>query len=63
MAGPWPHCPPQTLDICDPDFPGKCLSWTHQLQCDISELIAGSKETLAESRGLMREADRLLALR
>ena len=57
------HSAPVDLDVRDPDFARKYFLWAHQLQCEVVELVAGSKETLAESRTLMLEADRLLALR
>jgi hypothetical protein len=63
MADPRAFSCPADLDIRDPDFAGKYLSWTHQLRCDMDELIAGTRATLAESRALLQEADRLLALR
>jgi hypothetical protein len=50
-------------DVRDPDFPGRFLLWSHDVQIEVWELIASSKETLAQSRALMAEADRMLALR
>jgi hypothetical protein len=63
MADHRPVSRPANLDIRDSDFPEKCLLWTHQLQSDMDELIAGTRATLAESRALLQEVDRLLALR
>jgi hypothetical protein len=40
-----------------------CRSWQKQQQYEIVELIARTKETLAASRLLIEEADRILALR
>ena len=57
------HSSPVELDVDDPEFSRKYLLWAHQVQCEIVELLAGSRETLANSRALMLEADRLLALR
>ena len=57
------HSYPTDLDVRDPDFRGKLLLLLNQQQCDIAELIARTKETLAASRALMDHTDRLLAWR
>lgn len=63
MADHRPVSPPANRNIRDSDFPEKCLLSPHQVQSDMDELIAGTRATLAESRALLQEADRLLALR
>ena len=57
------HSVPADLDTRDPAFARKYFLWARQVQCEVVELVAGSKETLAQSRALLLEADRLLALR
>lgn len=63
MAGTQAHHAFPDADVRDPDFPGRFLSWSHDVQIEIGELIAGSKQTLAQSHALLAEADRLIALR
>ena len=52
---------PSQLDICDPDFPAQCQRWTAQMRSEMQETITVTKQTLAESRTLMAEIDRVLA--
>ena len=50
------------LDTRGPDFARRCSLWAAQTQLEMLALIKGSKKTIAESRALMLEADRILAL-
>jgi hypothetical protein len=52
---------PFDLDPRDPNFAREMLSWSLQTRCEISELLANATETLATSRALMAQTDRLLA--
>jgi hypothetical protein len=52
---------PFELDARDPDFARQCLLWSSQTRCEIQEVIASTKHTIAISRALIAEADRLLA--
>jgi hypothetical protein len=49
------------LDIRDPTFPAQCIAWTTQMRSEITETIALTRKTLANSRSLLKEADRALA--
>jgi hypothetical protein len=51
-------CPP---NIGDPDFPAKYMAWTAQIRSEINETVALTRKILAECRGLLKEADRVLA--
>lgn len=50
---------PLDLDARDPNFGRDMPAWACQMQCDIHELIAASKETIADSRTMMATADRV----
>ena len=52
---------PFELDARDPNFARECLSWSFQTQCEIQELIAGTKLLISNSRALMVEADHIFA--
>jgi hypothetical protein len=60
-------CPSQIvltdLDISDPFFTDKCEVWTRQMRSEMAELVATTRHTIAESRRLMAEVDRLIASR
>jgi hypothetical protein len=49
------------LDLRDPKFAQKCLSWMGQKQREIAELVAKTEKTIAQSRTVIAEADQLLA--
>ncbi|MFY9835340.1 MAG: hypothetical protein WAK55_02530 [Xanthobacteraceae bacterium] len=49
------------LDISDPDFPRKWDLWASEIAIEMDELVAKTKKTLAQSRTVMAEADRLRA--
>jgi hypothetical protein len=51
------------LDIGDPNFPAKCMAWTAQTRSEIDELVILAKGTIATSRTLLAEIDRVLARR
>jgi hypothetical protein len=48
-------------DITDPSFPALCAIWTRQMRSEMQETIALTRKTLAESRALMAEVDRIIA--
>jgi len=49
------------LDVRDPDFAGKCASWSGQVQREMQETVAATERTIATSRALMTLADHILA--
>jgi|GraSoiStandDraft_5_1057265.scaffolds.fasta_scaffold124391_2 hypothetical protein len=54
---------PSELDIADHNFPAKCIAWTDQIRFELDDLLVLTKQTIAESRTLMAEIDRMLARR
>lgn len=54
---------PSELDIADHNFPAKCVVWTDQMRFEMDELLVLTKHTIAESRTLIAEIDRVLARR
>jgi hypothetical protein len=63
MARGHPFLLPAEIDIHDVNFARDMLSWSLQTQRDMDELVAATKKTLATSRDLMAQADRVLARR
>jgi hypothetical protein len=63
VARPIHICSPSELDIADHDFSAKSVMWTGQMQSEMDQLVALTKQTIAESRRLVTEIDRLLARR
>lgn len=55
------HLTPSQLDTRDPDYANKYSLWAGRTECDLAELIAATRETIASSRALIVEADRILA--
>jgi hypothetical protein len=53
--------PPLDLDSRDPDFDRKMLARASRVRCEMHELILLTKETIATTRALMAEADRMIA--
>lgn len=51
------------VDVRDPRFPAQCMAWTNQMRSEIQEIIALTNGTIATSKALIKQADRLLALR
>ena len=51
------------LDIRDPEFPRKAVSLTFKIVREFQETLIATKKTIANSRELMAEADRILAKR
>lgn len=49
------------LDFCDRNFHHIALARAFQAQCEIREIILVTKETIATTRALVAEADRMLA--
>ena len=49
------------LDTRDPDFPRQAQAWAGEVQGEIAQLVAQTKSTIAESRTLVAEIDRILA--
>ena len=54
---------PSELDARGPNFHAKCVLWRAQMRTETVELIALTKRTISETRELLTEVDRLLALR
>jgi hypothetical protein len=54
---------PSEFDITDRNFPAKCIAWTDQIRYELDDLLALTKQTIAESRTLMAQIDRMLARR
>jgi hypothetical protein len=54
------HSPSQ-IDFLDPNFPTHSMAWTHQIRSEMEETVALTKVTIAETRVLIKKADRLLA--
>jgi hypothetical protein len=51
------------LDTRSLDFSHQWHHWAKQTRDDVAELVEGTKKTMAESRDLMAEIDRLLTRR
>jgi hypothetical protein len=51
---------PSERDIRDP---AQCAAWTNQMTSEMAELVGRTKVTIARSRDLLKELDRLLAVR
>ena len=60
MAEVNPHLPYE-LDSRDPNFAREMLVWSEQTRRDIREVLAGTRRTIATSRSLIAQADRILA--
>jgi hypothetical protein len=54
-----PRLPPD-LDVRDPNFSRDMLLWAFQTQCEMNHLILASKATIAATRIMIAEADRIL---
>ena len=54
---------PCDFDVRDPNFHRDMLSWAFAMQSEIHELVLATRETIALSRGIMADADRLIAWR
>jgi hypothetical protein len=48
------------FDSRDPDFDRKMLAFIGKARCDMDELVSISKETVASTRVMLAEADRML---
>jgi hypothetical protein len=48
-------------DHRDPDFDRKMLAWKFQVQCEMHELALITRETIAATKVMITEADKLLA--
>ena len=55
--------PLETFDTRDPNFDWKRLSRTFQMQCEMHETVLTTRATVAATRLLLAEADRILARR
>lgn len=51
------------LDTNDPNFDRKMLAWTFQAQCQMHELVLRTQETIAATKLMITEADRMVACR
>jgi len=54
---------PSELDVRDPNFRARCEVWAIQTRFEIEEMFVLTNETIATSKALIEEADRLLAWR
>ena len=61
MARPHHHHWLLDLDCGDPDFRGQMLAWAFQAQSEMHETVLITKETIAATRVMIAEADRILA--
>lgn len=52
---------PLDLNVHDPNFDRKMLAWAFHVQCEMRELVLITKETVAATKVLIAEADRILA--
>lgn len=52
---------PVDFDVHDPDFAKRMLQWAWQVQLDMHRTVAATHETIAISRMLIADADRLLS--
>jgi hypothetical protein len=52
---------PSDLDVRNPNFRARCADWAIQTRSEIKEMSVLTNETIATSRALIEEADRLLA--
>jgi hypothetical protein len=50
-------------DTSDPNFDRKMLAWTFRMQGEMHELIMLSRETIAATKLMIAEADRMLGRR
>ena len=50
-------------DIRDPDFRKLCAIWTDQMMSEMGETVAITRHTIAQSKLLLKEADRILRQR
>jgi hypothetical protein len=57
------HFSPLQLDLRHPDFLRQWRAWAIQFRTDVSEASIATKESIAASKALMTEADRILARR
>jgi hypothetical protein len=54
-------CTPLDLSIHDPDFGRNMLGWASRAKCEMHELCLMTKETIAATRVMIAEADRMIA--
>ena len=52
---------PTNLDIRDRNFSRDMLLWAFEAQCEMTRLILASRATVAATRVMIAEADRILA--
>jgi hypothetical protein len=52
---------PFDLEICNPDLHRIALARAFRMQCEMHELFLITKETVAATRAMIAEADRILA--
>lgn len=48
-------------NIRDPDFDRRMLAWAFQVQCEMHELVLTTQETIAATKLMIAEVDRMLA--
>ena len=53
---------PLELDVCDPKFLSQMRLWAFSATYEMKEVVVATQKTIATSRALMAEADRLLAV-
>jgi hypothetical protein len=52
---------PYELDSRDPNFAREMLAWSEQTRRDIGEALVGTRRSIAASKALMAQTDRILA--
>ena len=52
---------PVNLDIRHPHFTRDMRTWACQMTCEIHESVMATRETIAASKALMAQAERILA--
>jgi hypothetical protein len=57
------HFSPLQLDVRHPDFLRHYCSWAFQCRTDMMEAVIATRKSIATTKALMAEADRILARR
>jgi hypothetical protein len=52
---------PLDFSIHDPHFDRKMLTWAFQVQCEMHETLLITRQTIAATKLMIAEADRMLA--
>lgn len=63
MKPVYSHLVPIDLNIHDPKFPAKCMALTERMRFEMDAIVIQTKTTIADSRTLILQTDRLLLRR